>query len=56
MKDYSVINELSKIIGTNKSIVISKDLYNRYLKFLDLDINKEYTNIRFDSVELIKKV
>jgi hypothetical protein len=55
MKDYSVINELSKMIGSNKSIFISEDLYNRYLIFLDLDINKEYTNIRFDSVELIKK-
>jgi hypothetical protein len=55
MKDYSVINELSKIIGSNKSIFISEELYNRYLIFLDLDINKEYSNIRFDSVELIKK-
>jgi hypothetical protein len=56
MKDYSIINELSKIIGSNKSIFISEDLYNRYLIFLDLDINKEYTNIRFDSVELIKQL
>ena len=55
MKDYTIINELSKMIGSNNSISISEEIYNRYLVFLDLDINKEYENVRFDGVELIKR-
>jgi hypothetical protein len=54
MKDYTIINELSKMIGSNKSIIVSEKIYNRYLVFLELDINKEYENIRFDNVEIIK--
>jgi hypothetical protein len=54
MKDYTIINELSKMIGNNKSIFVSEKIYNRYLVFLELDINKEYENIRFDNVEIIK--
>jgi hypothetical protein len=54
MKDYTIINELSKMIGSNKSIIVSEKIYNRYLIFLELDINKEYENIRFDNVEIIK--
>ncbi len=54
MKDYKIINELSKMIGSNKSITVSKEIYNRYIIFLDLDVNKEYQNIKFDNVEIIK--
>jgi hypothetical protein len=54
MKDYTIINELSKMIGSNQSIIVSEKIYNRYLIFLELDINKEYENIRFDNVEIIK--
>jgi hypothetical protein len=54
MKDYTIINELSKMIGSNKSIFVSEKIYNRYLVFLELDINKEYENIKFDNVEIIK--
>jgi hypothetical protein len=54
MKDYTIINELSKMIGSNQSIIVSEKIYNRYLVFLELDINKEYQNIRFDNVEIIK--
>jgi hypothetical protein len=54
MKDYTIINELSKMIGSNQSIIVSEKIYNRYLVFLELDINKEYENIRFDNVEIIK--
>jgi len=54
MKDYTIINELSKMIGSNQSITVSKEIYNRYIIFLGLDINREYQNIRFDGVEIIK--